>query len=108
MLQTRAPLRWGFVGTTLALVACTSTEQALIDRGFSPAYAAGYDQGCSSGQAAGGGLFAQAAKDEARYGSDSEYAKGWDEGFAKCKSDVVRMTQEARARKASRDDSPGH
>jgi len=85
------------------LAACTSTEDALIERGFSPAYAAGYDHGCSSGQVAGGGLFGQMQKDEGRYANDSEYTKGWDAGFAKCKRDQEVMALDARARNPSRE-----
>jgi hypothetical protein len=40
-----------------ALTACTSTEEALIARGTAPTYAAGYHDGCASGNAAGGSLF---------------------------------------------------
>jgi hypothetical protein len=40
-----------------ALAACTSQKEALIARGFDPAYAEGYDDGCSSGQAAAGSTF---------------------------------------------------
>jgi hypothetical protein len=95
---------WLVVGVmAVILAACTSTEDALIERGFSPAYAAGYDHGCSSGQVAGGGLFGEPQKDADRYASDSEYTKGWDAGFAKCKADQEEMEREARARKPSRD-----
>lgn len=89
--------------TVLALAACTSTEDALIARGFSPAYAAGYDQGCSSGKLEGGGLFGQTKRDDDRHASDSDYAEGWDKGFAKCKRDQQVMTSAARARNPSRD-----
>jgi hypothetical protein len=94
---------WVVVVMAVAMpAACTSTEEALIQRGFSPAYAAGYDHGCSSGQEAGGGLFGQTQKDASRYASDSEYTKGWDAGFAKCTRDQEVMEREARARKPSR------
>jgi hypothetical protein len=94
---------WLAIGlAAVLLAACTSTEDALIQRGLSPAYAAGYDHGCASGQVAGGGLFGQTQKDESRYSSDSEYTKGWDAGFAKCKRDQEVMEREARARKPSR------
>jgi hypothetical protein len=83
------------------LAACTSTEESLIERGLPPAYAAGYDDGCESGKAAGGGLFSEAQKDESRYAGDSQYAKGWDEGFAKCKRDLDAMVFEARTRNPS-------
>jgi len=100
MPATRKP--W-LVVMAVMLAACTSTQDALIQRGFSAAYAAGYDHGCSSGQVAGGGLFGQPQKDEGRYANDSEYTKGWDAGFAKCKRDQQVMASDARARNPSRD-----
>jgi hypothetical protein len=88
----------------LALAACTSARDALVERGFSPAYAQGYDDGCASGKADVGGLFAQAQKDEAQYAaSGSDYAKGWDAGFAKCRQDEQQMVIDARNRHPSRD-----
>jgi hypothetical protein len=100
------PMRWSLA--TLAapvavaiLAGCTSTEEALIERGLPPAYAAGYDDGCASGKAAGGDLFSEAEKDESRYASDRQYAEGWDEGFAKCKRDLDAMVFEARTRNPS-------
>jgi hypothetical protein len=86
---------------TIALTACTSTEEALIERGLPPAYAAGYDDGCASGNAAGGSLFSEAQKDESRYPANSQYAKGWDDGFAKCKRDLDAMVWDARTRNPS-------
>ena len=92
------------VASAMAVAACTSTEEGLIERGYPPAYAEGYDHGCASGKAAAGGLFAQAQKDEARYaGSDSEYAQGWDTGYAKCLADMRAMVFDARTRNPSRD-----
>jgi hypothetical protein len=88
----------------IALAACASTEQELIERGYPPAYAEGYDHGCSSGKAAAGGLFDQAQKDETQYAaSGSDYAKGWDAGFAKCRQDEQQMVIDARNRHPSRD-----
>jgi hypothetical protein len=84
-----------------ALAACTSTEEALIERGLPPAYAAGYDDGCASGKATGGGLFNEAQKDAERYPADSQYAKGWDDGFTKCKRDMDAMVWDARTRTPS-------
>ena len=88
----------------MAVAACTSTEEGLIERGYDAAYAEGYDHGCASGKAAAGGLFAQAQKDEERYAnSDSEYAQGWDAGYAKCLRDTRTMVIDARTRNPSRD-----
>ena len=87
-----------------AVAACTSTTEGLIERGYPPAYAEGYDHGCASGKATAGGLFAQAQKDESRYqAGDSEYAQGWDAGYAKCRADMRAMVIDARERKPSRD-----
>jgi hypothetical protein len=86
-----------------ALAACTSQKEALIARGFDPAYAEGYDDGCSSGQAAAGSTFDSASKDESRYAGDSQYTQGWDAGLAECQRDMAAMVQEARRRNPSRD-----
>jgi hypothetical protein len=92
------------VVTATAVVACTSAEEGLIERGYPPAYAQGYDHGCASGKATAGGLFADAQKDQARYqDSDSEYAQGWDAGYEKCLSEMRAMVIDARTRNPSRD-----
>jgi hypothetical protein len=91
------------IALAIALAACTSTREGLIEQGFSPAYAQGYDHGCASGKADVGGLFATAQKDAGRYASDSDYTQGWDAGFAKCRKDERQMVLDARARKPSRD-----
>ena len=87
-----------------ALAACTTVEEGLIERGYDPEYARGYDHGCASGKAAAGGLFAQAQKDASRYqDSASQYARGWDAGYAKCQADMRTMVNDARTRDPSRD-----
>jgi hypothetical protein len=88
---------------TLAVGACSSVEQATIDRGHSPAYAAGYADGCESGNDAAGGLFANARKDASRYGADDQYTDGWDAGFEKCRRDMAAMVLDARVRNRNRD-----
>jgi hypothetical protein len=87
-----------------AVVGCTSVHESLVERGYPPAYADGYEHGCASGKAAAGGLFAQTQKDESRYGeSGGEYAQGWDAGYAKCRSDMRAMVVDARTRNPSRE-----
>jgi hypothetical protein len=89
---------------TMALAACEgSIKEAMIARGFSPAYAEGYDHGCSSGRAEAGSLTASGAKDTTRYGGDADYTKGWDEGYTTCKAQETAMVQEARRRNPSRE-----
>ena len=51
-------------------------EDALIEQGFAPAYAEGYDDGCASGSAAAGGLFDEPCKDAERYATDTQYTQG--------------------------------
>jgi flagellar biosynthesis/type III secretory pathway protein FliH len=89
--------------TALAVAACGSVEQAMIERGFPPAYAEGYADGCASGKEAAGGLIAQARKDTRRYGADDQYTAGWDEGFAQCRRDMAAMVWHARVRNRNRD-----
>ncbi len=89
--------------TLLALAACTSQREGLIQQGATPAYADGYVDGCDSGKQAGGAGRAEAKKDANRYTSDSDYAKGWDEALKKCQTDMDAMTREARRRNPSRD-----
>ncbi len=87
----------------LALAACGSVKQTMIERGFPPAYAEGYDDGCASGKEAAGGLFAETRKDIKRYGSDEEYSQGWNDGFEKCRREMAAMVLEAWTRNPSRD-----
>ena len=88
----------------VAVVGCSSVQESLVERGYPPAYAEGYEHGCNSGKAAAGGLLAEAQKDESRYGTgEGEYAQGWDAGFAKCRSDMRAMVIDARTRNPSRD-----
>jgi hypothetical protein len=101
------PRRWqpalAALVAPLALAACTSTRDALIARGFDPAYAEGYDAGCSSGNAAAGGLFGEPRKDPNRYAGDTQYTEGWDAGFAKCRSEMAAMVRDARLRNPSKE-----
>jgi hypothetical protein len=88
----------------MGLAACTSTEEGLIERGYPPAYAEGFEDGCASGKAAAGGVFEQAQKDESRYqDSTSQYAQGWDAGYAKCRREMRAMVVDARTRNPSQD-----
>lgn len=98
--------RWRsvLVAGAAALAACTSVHESLVERGYSPAYAEGYEQGCASGKAAAGGLFAQPQKDETRYqDSAGDYARGWNAGYAKCLADMRAMVTDARTRNPSRE-----
>jgi hypothetical protein len=77
------------LAASLALAACASVRETMLERGFPPAYADGYADGCSSGEDAAGGLFAETRKDAARYGADRQYAEGWESGFERCRDQMA-------------------
>jgi hypothetical protein len=85
------------------LAACTSTTDALLQRGFSPAYADGYEQGCASGKAAADSGGPAAAPQDRDQAGEGEYAEGWDAGFATCQRDRQIMLLEAQRRRQSKD-----
>ncbi len=89
--------------TALAVAACGSAEERLIERGFPPAYAEGYADGCASGEEAAGGLFAEGRQDTSRYGADDQYNQGWDDAFDECRREMAAMVSDARRRNPSRD-----
>jgi hypothetical protein len=84
------------LAVTLALAGCVSVRETMIERGFPPAYADGYADGCSSGDEAAGGLFYDTRKDTTRYSTDRQYAQGWDSGFRQCKSEMAETIESDR------------
>jgi hypothetical protein len=88
----------------VAVAGCGSVRQTLIERGYPPAYAEGYADGCESGKDAAGGLFASPRKDASRYGGDDQYTKGWDAGLEKCQRDTAAMVLDARLRQPNAED----
>ena len=82
--------------TSLALAACASVKETMLARGFPPAYAEGYADGCSSGREAAGGLFDETLKDATRYGTDRQYIQGWDNGFQRCRSEMAATVESDR------------
>jgi hypothetical protein len=82
--------------TILALAACASVKETMLERGFPPAYAEGYADGCSSGREAAGGLFDETRKDTTRYGTDRQYTQGWDSAFPRCESEMAATVESDR------------
>jgi hypothetical protein len=89
--------------TTLALAACGSVKETMLARGFPPAYAEGYADGCSSGNKAAGGLFDQTRKDMTRYGTDRQYTQGWDSGFQQCRREEAATVESDRLESGNND-----
>lgn len=103
-MSAEAPAAAALIAAAV-LAACTSTKDALLQRGFSPAYAEGYEQGCASGKAAADAGDPAAAQPDDRHdqvGGD-EYAQGWDAGFESCQRNRQIMLREAQRRRQSKD-----
>lgn len=87
-------------GIVLTVAACSDTissENALLQHGYSEVYVVGYHDGCQSGKRAGGDSFSQRARDETRYASGSDYKTGWDYAFVSCRDEEARELAIARA-----------
>ncbi len=76
------------VFSSFLLSGCTSRKESMIKQGYPMAYADGFDDGCHSGQKAGGSMFDQFKKDVRRFQSDSNYAQGWSDAFRQCESEA--------------------
>ena len=75
---------------TILLGGCAGSEgQRLMREGASPAYAQGFDDGCSSGKRAGGDMFAQFHKNVRAFQMDPDYRQGWNDGNAECRSEEI-------------------
>ena len=66
------------------LTGCQTTHEQLINQGYPPAYADGFQDGCSSGRQAAGVMAGDFRKDVPRYLHNPQYETGWDDGFRQC------------------------
>ncbi len=84
--MTRRTMMIGGAAVLAAMLfaGCASTQETMMAKGYPPAYAAGYGDGCSSGKQAGGSMFDEFKKNVKRYSSDKQYKQGWDDGFKQC------------------------
>ncbi|WP_347902116.1 hypothetical protein [Pseudomonas purpurea] len=76
----------GVFGMLLLIAGCQSTHEDLIAKGYPPAFADGFDDGCSSGRQAAGAITGGFKKDVPRYLKDAQYAEGWSDGFRQCQA----------------------
>ena len=58
----------------------------MIKQGYPPAYAKGYENGCSSGNNAAGSILDHYKKDIQSYKQNSNYRQGWNDGYKQCKA----------------------
>lgn len=63
----------------------------LLANNYPESYADGYVEGCSSGRMCEGDTSYRYQKNVARYMSNNEYAKGWNNGLHHCKQEIIRM-----------------
>ncbi len=79
-----------------AISGCTSQKERMIQQGYPLPYADGFDDGCHSGNKAGGSLFDQFKKDVNRFGADSKYSQGWSDGFRQCETEQEALQRQIR------------
>ncbi|MDE1168218.1 MAG: hypothetical protein PW845_23275 [Pseudomonas sp.] len=80
--------RWMVVGAWLLLAGCASTHDTMVQQGYPPAFADGFQDGCGSGRQAAGSITGQFTKNVPRYLKDKQYSTGWDDGFRQCQASV--------------------
>lgn len=68
------------------LTGCSSQQEIMIKQGYPPAYAKGYENGCSSGNNAAGSILDHYKKDIQSYKQNSNYRQGWNDGYKQCKA----------------------
>jgi hypothetical protein len=78
------------------LCGCIPQQGAIVSTNTPHAYADGFDDGCHSGNKAGGSLFEQFQKDSGRFVSDALYAQGWSDGFRQCETALESVQRETR------------
>lgn len=74
------------LGVLLLLSGCQTTHEDLIAKGYPPAFADGFDDGCVSGRQAAGSISGEFRKNVPRYLKDKQYAEGWTDGFRQCQA----------------------
>ncbi len=68
----------------------------MIKQGYPLSYADGFDDGCHSGNKAGGSMFDQFKKDIRRFEGDAQYAQGWSDGFRQCETEQEALQRQIR------------
>jgi hypothetical protein len=76
-----------------SLAACTSYHDQLIAKGYPPAYADGFSDGCQTGKQAVNGIGYE-HKDARRFAAEKPYQQGWDAGYAQCVQVAQREEQQ--------------
>ena len=80
----------------LTLSGCATQSETMISQGYPAAYAEGFEDGCHSGNKAGGSYFDQFKKDVRRFNDDSDYAQGWSDAFRQCETEQESLERQTR------------
>ncbi len=80
----------------LILAGCVSQRDTMVQQGYPPSYADGFEDGCHSGRKAGGSMFDQFKKDVRRFQTDKQYAQGWSDGFRQCETEEEALERQIR------------
>ena len=80
----------------ILIVGCADQKETMLQQGYPLAYVEGFDDGCHSGNKAGGSLFDQFTKDVNRFESEKQYAQGWSDGFRQCETEQEALQREIR------------
>lgn len=76
------------------LAGCQTQHEQMLAQGYPPAYADGFDDGCSSGRQAAGLMVGEFRKNVPRYLHERQYESGWDDGFRQCHA--MRSSEDTR------------
>ena len=96
MEATRLLLIASAICGVIAMSGCASQKEMMIEQGYPLSYADGFDDGCHSGNKAGGSMFDQFKKDVTRFNSDTQYSQGWSDGFRQCETEQEAIQRQAR------------
>ena len=81
--------------TTFGCTTQQSSEDALLQHGYSASYVAGYHDGCPSGKRASGDSFQQEAINQTAYAAGGDYKTGWDYGYLTCRDQEIQNERTA-------------
>ncbi len=84
------------VAGMMIFTGCATQKEIMLEQGHSLAYAEGFEDGCHSGNKAGGSLFDQFKKDENRFAKHKKYTQGWSDGFRQCESEQEALDRQIR------------
>jgi hypothetical protein len=90
----RTLLVFACVGIAALLTSCATEGQRLMNEGASPAYAQGFDDGCSSGKKSAGDMFSQFHKNVQEFRSNQDYRQGWNDGHEECRNEWLSMNRQ--------------